>query len=460
MLSSLFVFLILAQCVFAASFTADVKSDTTYMAGREGSMTLTLTNSGPTDWFSVSIIGLPSSWLNLDTSSGLFRVESGKSTTVNIAVNPGKDAIPLTYEYFITMKSTTTNELVEKRVLVTVRQVTDVIISDFKLSCEKCASEVIVSGSIYNIGTRDVPVTLTLTFENDVRTMDISELKILTEETFSETFELGDFNPSMYNVEGKLTSENKVLYEDTKEFEIAKVDSISMEEKSFVTPFGRFVSIVGINDGNYQRDIEYKSKVAEAWYIVYTGPEPMKGEQYIWTVNLSPGEQHELGYSEIYWPTYIIILIIIILGIMIYRSYTALVITKEVVGKNLVKYGHEMTVSIQVLNKIRNMTNLVVKDVIPNGFTLVTKFETMKPTLRKVDGGTEIVWKIGDLKSHEQRVLHYKMKSIKPFRGRKHLQKASLAAKFGDKTLVRHSNLVSIYSEGHEPSSLAVEIDK
>jgi predicted RNA-binding protein with PUA domain len=358
------------------------------------------------------------------------------------------------------MKSTTTNEGVDERVLVTVRQVTDVIISGFKLSCEKCAGEVTASGSIYNIGTRDVPVTLTLTSGSDVRTMDISELKVLTEETFSETFELGDFDPATYTVEGKIVSENKVLYEDTKAFEITKVDNTSMQEKSFVTPFGRFVSIIGINGGNYQRDVEYKSKVIEAWYVIYTGPAPIKGEQYTWTMNLLPGEKYELGYSEIYWPTYLIILIIIIIGMMIYRSYTALVITKEVLGKNLVKYGHELTVSIQVLNKIRTMTNLIVKDVIPDGFLLITKFDTVKPTLRKVDGGTEIVWKVGDLKPHEQRVLHYKMKCVKPFKGRKHLVKASLVAKFGDKNLVRHSNFVSIYSEGHEPSSLAVEINK
>jgi len=460
LLVSMFMFLAIIPSVFAASFTAQVQNAPYFMAGRAGIINLTVTNNGPTDWFTVSTVGYPSTWLVLDTTSGLIRVESGKSTTLAIFVNPGKDAIPLAYEYYVTVKSTTTNEEVEQKVPILVRQVTDVIIGDFKLSCEQCSKEVTASGTIYNVGTRDVPVHLSLKFGNDERTLDIPAMKTLTQDEFSETFDIQGMMPATYSIDGKITSGSKLLYDDTKNFDIPKIENVTFEEKSFVTPFGRFVSIIGTNGGNYKADAQFESAVSGAWYAIYTGPEAVKGATYKWTIPIESGATYELGYSEIYWPTYLIILIIIIIGIMIYRSYTAITLSKEIIGKNEVKYGHEMTVSIQLRNKIRDITNLVVKDVIPEGFALVTKFDTVKPTLRKVAEGTEIVWKIGDLKPHEQRVLHYKMKAVKPFRGRKHLEKASLVAKFGDKTVTRNSNFVTIYSEGHEPSSLAVEIDK
>lgn len=458
-LLSLLTFLIFAQISLATSFSADVELEGSYLAGRAGEMSLTITNNGPTEWFSISIIGLPSNWLVPDTTSGLFKVDGGKSDTIKISVNPAKDAIPLTYEYFITIS--TEDESVEKRVLVSVKQVTDVIITNFETSCFECNNEVTVSGEINNVGTRDMPITMTLTVLDQIETFEITELRVLEQEAFSYTYDLEGLEPGTYEAYGKIVGNNKVLYEDTIEFKIPFVQNIIIEENSYNTPFGRFVRMHATNDGNYKSDAEFVSEVKNAWYIFYAGPEPRTSEdKSTWIVAIEPGETYELGYSEIYWPTYIVIIIIIILGFMMYMSYTAVSLRKAIIGKNLVKIGDELSVSISIKNKIRNLSNLVVKDIVPDGFTLVTKFATVKPTLRKVHNGTEVVWKIGDLKAQEQRVLHYKIKPSHALRGRKHLPKAVLIAKYGEKVVKRSSNLVSIYSKGHEPSMIPVQITK
>lgn len=450
-----------AQITLASDFITSIDVEDVYLAGRESAMTVSIKNNGPTEWFSVSIIGLPADWLALDTTSGLFKIESGETYTIDIVVSPGKDAIPLTYEYFINVQNTRTNEVIEQRVLIPVKQVTDVIITNFETSCIECNKEVTVSGEINNVGTRDMPVTLTVTFMDHVEILEIDELKAMEQEPFSYTYDLENLNPDTYEITGEIVGNNKVLYDHTIEFQIPAVQSITMDESSFNTPFGRFVRINAVNEGNYKADAEFVSDVKNAWYIIYAGPDArIDGDEYSWIVAIEPGESYELGYSEIYWPTYLIVLIVIIIGFMMYMNYTAIVVRKAIVGKNIVKVGEELSVSVSIKNKIRNLSNLVVKDVIPDGFTLVTKFATVKPTIRKVHEGTEVVWKIGDLKAHDQRVLHYKIKPSHGLRGRKHLPKATVLAKYGEKIVKRNSNLVSIYSKGNEPSMIPVEITK
>ena len=464
LLVSLLVFIIFAQVGLATDFSISIDGEDSYRAGIEKVVTLSVTNSGPGEWFSVSIIGSNSDWVVPD-GLGRINAANGEIGTLDIFVTPGKDAIPITYEYTISVTKLNSDiskyEKLETILTVPVIQVTDIIVGDFDLSCHECGSEVTVTGAIYNVGTRDVPAKLILSFGDDERIIEVDELKSMEEEAFAETFDLTDLSPKTYEISAKIISKQALMFEDVREFRIHHIQDIKFEEKSFTTPFGRFVSIAADNEANYEADVTFESSVKKAWYILYSGPEPAsEGDTFTWIVTLPAEQDYVLGYTEIYWPTYVFVAIILILGFILYLNYTAVTIRKAIIGKNIVKTGKEMSVSITVKNKIRKLSNVVVKDIIPEGFGLVTKFATVKPTLRKTHSGTEVVWKIGDLKPHEQRVLHYKIKPIKKFRGRKHLAKASLIAKFGDNIVKKASNLVSIYTEGNEPSIVPVDISK
>ena len=72
LLISVLTFLIFAQIGLAQDFTANAASSGSYLAGREYVINLSIANNGPTDWFTVSVIGLPASWMSVDTTSGLF----------------------------------------------------------------------------------------------------------------------------------------------------------------------------------------------------------------------------------------------------------------------------------------------------------------------------------------------------------------------------------------------------
>ncbi|MBU3904921.1 MAG: hypothetical protein KJ906_02090 [Nanoarchaeota archaeon] len=462
---SLLVFILFAQAAFATDFSIAIDGEESYRAGAEEVATLSITNSGAGEWFSVSIIGSNSDWVVPDTSSGNIKVPIGEIGTLDIFITPGKDAIPITYEYTVSVtklkSDTSKNEKIEKILLVQVVQVTDLIVGEFELSCYECDKEITVTGALYNVGTRDVPAKLTLSFGDDERIIEVAELKAWEEEAFAETFDLTNLPPKAYEITAKITSKQALMFSDVREFRIPQIEDISFEEKSFTTPFGRFVSIEANNEANYKTEVTFESEVQKAWYILYSGPEPVsEGDVNTWVVTLDAEEDYTLGYNEIYWPTYVFVILILIFGFILYLNYTAVTLSKAIVGKNIVKPGKEMSVSITVKNKIRTLSNLIVKDIIPEGFGLVTKFDTIKPTLRKTHSGIEVIWKIGDLKPHEQRVLHYKIKPIKMFKGRKHLPKASLIAKFAEKTIKKVSNLVSIYTEGNEPSIVPVDISK
>ena len=78
---------------------------------------------------------------------------------------------------------------------------------------------------------------------------------------------------------------------------------------------------------------------------------------------------------------------------------------------------------------------------------------------RKTTQGTELVWKLGRLKAHEQRMLHYKIKAVKPVK-RMNLPSASVTAKYFDKIIIKGSNYVAVYSKENVPTSVQVNLSE
>jgi rRNA processing protein Gar1 len=53
-----------------------------------------------------------------------------------------------------------------------------------------------------------------------------------------------------------------------------------------------------------------------------------------------------------------------------------------------------------------------VRDFVPAVATVVERFDTLRPTLRKVTGGTELIWTLDSLRSGEERVLNYRIRPV------------------------------------------------
>ena len=75
------------------------------------------------------------------------------------------------------------------------------------------------------------------------------------------------------------------------------------------------------------------------------------------------------------------------------------------------------------------MSNLVVRDFVPAIATVVKKFDTLAPKIKRKAMGTELTWRIKQLKPKEERILTYRIKPVIEFIGKLKLPKAYLIYK-------------------------------
>jgi hypothetical protein len=68
---------------------------------------------------------------------------------------------------------------------------------------------------------------------------------------------------------------------------------------------------------------------------------------------------------------------------------------------------------LEIRNRTRNeIRDVLVRDFVPAVAMVVERFDTLRPMLRKVAGGTEVVWKIDSLGPGDERVLTYRIKPV------------------------------------------------
>jgi hypothetical protein len=174
---------------------------------------------------------------------------------------------------------------------------------------------------------------------------------------------------------------------------------------------------------------------------------------------LKPSESKSLSYSEIYWPTYVIILIAVVVIALVFLQSTAFTINKNVIGDKRMKSGKEISVSLNLKNKKREIDKAIVKDVVPSGFSIVSKFETVKPIIRKIADGIELNWKVSKLKPQEERVFHYTIKPVETLKERK-LPSAEIKAVQNKKLMKKNSNKISLAPEKEETKVMTVKVSK
>ena len=159
--------------------------------------------------------------------------------------------------------------------------------------------------------------------------------------------------------------------------------------------------------------------------------------EYSWKVPaLKPGESYEIIYETRVWWLWVlggIILAGIFFGLKYFYSLTLI---KEYRPKSSLAPGKDISVFLGIRNKTRReMKNLVVKDYIPPVVTLVKKFPTLKPQIKKAGDRIELTWKIPILKPGEEVILSYKIRPIVEIMGTLKLPHATV--RFLDRGRVR-----------------------
>jgi len=129
---------------------------------------------------------------------------------------------------------------------------------------------------------------------------------------------------------------------------------------------------------------------------------------------LEPGEEASISYRIEYWKSYIpyAILIVIVISII---SFSFVKATNPKIKKKHVKKGtNKHSIILNIKNPfLHDLKNAIVRDwVSPLANVILDGFEPMKPVIRKSDAGTELIWKLGNVRPKEERILSYKINTM------------------------------------------------
>ncbi|MBR9682195.1 MAG: hypothetical protein GOV02_00805 [Candidatus Aenigmarchaeota archaeon] len=454
---------LLLPCLVVAQTTTlvgiDIQEPDFYPAGQNSIANLTITNNDIDAWFTISIIGVPSSWLTAESS--IVKVNQGETRTIALYGNIPAGAEPAYYGYDFTVTRSGDGFKMQEQVVVNVVQNVEAIITELDTSCFQCDTDITVSGTIKNIGTQPVPLVVNIAFGSEFKMIDMGTLDVSGEKKFIESFDFSDHEPGEFELIVDLMTDDRKVFSSTESFNIITEKNVSYIDKVTITPIGRFVAMQATNYGNAADGALFTSDRNSEWWAYFMGEEPdsITDTQYSWAASLAPEESATVTYYEIYWPVIVLVLIIILVGIYYYLQFTTISLRKTVRGTHRTIKGHDIPVALIVKNNKIAMDSVVIRDIVPHGFSVTGKFDTLKPIIRKISDGTELVWRIGKLRTGEERVLHYKMKPSKEIHGDVDLPLAAVRAKHDDKSIVKHSNVVELHGKITEQTKHTVKVE-
>ncbi len=460
---AILLLLLLPIPVHADDFSLDVQRPDSFFAGETDYINVTVTNNGVIGIFSF-LQSIPLSWVEPQLEVGSFQIETGESYTVQLKVNPPKNIYAGTYKYTFAVERVATGSTLSKEVLLYVEQTAPVIIRNLSLSCTSCTGDsVVVSGTLENIGRESKGVNVNLRRDSNLKIIPIGTLDVSETKYFEETFSLDTLVPASYMIEAKVIDENgDLIYSETKDFQIPVIQDVQYDKDFTVTPFGTFATLKAVNTGNSDSDAEFRSEVSREWYTVFLGPQPndVSEGEFLWVMNVPKGEEQTLTYSEIYWPTPLIIIMAIIFAMLFYNKQTAVSIVKDIASKHPISKGKEIGVSIHIKNRGREVDNVVARDLIPTLFSVTGHFHTIKPLIKRTGKGTELVWDVGKMRPNEERMLHYKIKPIEDVDGTLRLPPVYVRARKGEKLVLQHSTPTTLLGEERRIESVKVHLEE
>ena len=168
----------------------------------------------------------------------------------------------------------------------------------------------------------------------------------------------------------------------------------------------------------------------ENFFYPKTEPEEIERKEnrvvYKWIVPpLSPGEEYRIIYEVSVWNVVLVFSILIVILVYLFTQIFKVDIKKSYRARKPLTKESEVCVTLEVKNRGRKeIKNVVVVDYVPSIMKVVEKFETLRPMIRKIRGGTQLVWKLGTLSPGDERIITYRVKPIVDILGTIRLPKA------------------------------------
>jgi len=442
--SSLFIILLLIDSVHAQNVEIISPEKTIILyTGKSNSLEILVRNKGEkrdTFYFSV----WPTYWINLEKYWMTLRPDEVGNTS--IVIEPPIDAEEGMVVYTITARSIDYNVSSSREINFKILRTTSVFLSEVKINKQifRPGETVTIKPVITNINRKEsaeVFVTTKILRDNSIvkKFEDGFSISPASVETLTNSFGLDIRNiAGEYEVYVALKNElNKVLDEKTINFEIETIHKVDEEKKTVNSVLYSIVTIKITNNGNV---VESDFYVTESLPLIsknffYPEIEPIQQEEkgnrivYTWLIKkLAPTESITITYQLRFTNLVLVSCLLIIIIVWVVWLFFRPQLRKSYMG--LLAEGREITISLNLKNRQRKVIkDIIVHDSVPPLAAVVKKFDTLVPSLKRKVSGTELTWKIKELRAKEERVLTYRIKPTIDILGKLKLPKAHVIYK-------------------------------
>lgn len=444
----IFLFALILLLFSSQSFAFEIiKPETIYAySGYTTSEDITIKNTDASGWFSISLLGTLSNHIIAKSegkSINALYLNYNENKTISLEISLPRSIQP--GAYLLTISITGPNQTKEVPIILFVNTKNPIFIENLKTSCVDCKDILEVSGRIKNVLSSDFSGKIKITFAGKTEEIPI-KVNSYSSADFSKIFSLQDSLAGNYSIAVSLyDSLGNLIDTSSKEIIISEITNITFKKDISNFLLFDYIKIYATNFGNYKSKAKITIEPVSNFFEIYNGPAPTQ-EDSVWVLKeqfLSPNESTFVSYYKIYSLNIILLFIIFYLIYYLYCEFFTVKIEKNIIEKILPSGDKKVTVALNISSKFRNIDNVVVRDLIPSQFKVIAEFPSIKPVIRKIDDGTEIIWRLGTLGKGEERILHYSIFVPSSIVGKVHLPRAVLRGKIKEKKIYSISNPIS-----------------
>ncbi len=422
------------------------------------------------DRFLLSYSGTYSSWATLEKSNII--VPAGGEETVTLSINAPVGVNPSVYRYVVRAESFDNPSVsASAELFFTIFFKYPMLIKEFKLDAATYSPGADVNAMIKvaNLAVTDLEgFSLDMTITDPANkqkgiTLPIG-LKGFEEKAVQKIISLDkQATAGVYKAFVQLKSQaGEQVSQNQTSFSVQslyKIDQTKTEQK---TSSGKIVTMTLVNDGNLPgRNLTVREDLTSvvSW-LATPDTQPAKtilsgGDvSYIWIVDeLAPGKSIAFVYRISYTPAYVIAAFLVVGAIVVLIQLQKPRISKRVLHGGPAQIGKEFTVTLAIKNSSRHvLKSALIRDLIPPALKLLPHHDTLAPLVKKTAVGTELIWKLGDVKPQEERIITYKVSPIIGVFGTVSLPKAHLRYKDADDNPIKidsgYGELGEVVKEG------------
>jgi len=438
-------FLLLVTTAHALTLAVEPTTLQVYV-GESANLTMWLTSSVD-DWPLVYIKGLKP-WMTFE-SFGLVRANQTAKAT--LWVEPSYDAVPGTYKLSFLVVSRETNETASASVLVTVLRKAYAIVEEVKISGEyRPKGDIASRVTISNPGVLAFSGKLKVSLVHGAEVLEEMESNFTLhpgeKQVLSFEFKLPELAVAgVYCIEAKTTYEERKVSEKLGCFEVKRMAIVEEHVRRKPKIIGELVEIAVRNVGNEEAsDVEIVKDLGfgSAFFENIAGEVVGRSDgKVVWKIaRLSPGETAVIRYEVNFLPL-VILLIIVTLALYFLLVETRIVgLKKKIIRVKKRREGLEITVALELKNATgKELRGVILRDDVPMIFRL-EGFIGPKPSVKSMEKGLQLVWRLPRLKPYEERVFSYKLSTLVEVEGSFKLPRAKVFSKLEGKLKTAYSN--------------------